>query len=66
MTNLSTLPKTMKAVVVDKAGPPNTLHIKDVPVPTPAANHVIIALEFAGVGIWDAKQRAGAWGAVKA
>jgi NADPH:quinone reductase-like Zn-dependent oxidoreductase len=56
----------MKAVVVDKAGPPNTLHIKDVPVPTPAASHVIIALEYAGVGIWDAKQRAGAWGAVKA
>jgi NADPH:quinone reductase len=66
MTNLSTLPKTMKAVVVDKAGPPNALHIKDVPVPTPAANHVIIALAYAGVGMWDAKQRAGEWGAVKA
>jgi NADPH2:quinone reductase len=66
MTNLSTLPKTMKAVVVDKAGPPNTLHIKDVPVPGVGANQVIIALQYAGVGMWDAKQRAGAWGAVKA
>ncbi len=55
----------MKAVVVDKSGPPNTLHIKDVPVPTLAPNHVLIALEYAGVGVWDAEQRAGSWGTVK-
>jgi NADPH:quinone reductase len=66
MTSFSALPKVMKAVVVDKAGPPNTLQIKDVPVPTPAANQVVIALQYAGVGVWDAKQRAGAWGTVKA
>ncbi len=65
MTTLSALPKLMKAAVVDKAGPPNTLHIKDVPVPPLAPDHVMIALEFAGVGVWDAAQRAGSWGAVK-
>lgn len=59
------LPKTMKAAVVDSAGPPEVLHIKDVPVPRLAHDHVIIALEYASVGIWDAKQRAGEWGSVE-
>lgn len=59
------LPKTMKAAVVDSAGPPEVIHIKDVPVPRLAHNHVIIALEYASVGIWDAEQRAGEWGSVE-
>jgi NADPH:quinone reductase len=59
------LPKTMKAAVVDSAGPPEVIQIKDVPVPHLAHNHVIIALEYASVGIWDAKQRVGAWGSVE-
>ena len=59
------LPKTMKAAVVDSAGPPEIIHIKDVPVPRPTHNHVIIALDYASVGIWDAKQRAGEWGSVE-
>jgi NADPH:quinone reductase len=61
----ASLPKTMKAAVVDSAGPPEAIHLKDVPVPRLAQDHVIIALEYAGVGIWDAKQRAGAWGSVE-
>lgn len=65
MTTPAALPKVMKAAVVDKSGPPNTLHIKDVPMPSLAPNHVIIAIQYAGVGVWDAKQRAAAWGAVK-
>ena len=32
MTTLSTLPKVMKAAVVDAAGPPEAIHIKEVPV----------------------------------
>jgi NADPH:quinone reductase len=64
-THPAVVPKNMKAVVVDKTGPPNTLHIKDVPVPALARNHVLIALEYAGVGVWDAEQRAGSWGRVK-
>jgi NADPH2:quinone reductase len=59
------LPKTMKAAVVDAAGPPEVIHVRDVPVPRLTPNHVIIALEYASVGIWDAKQRAGAWGSVQ-
>jgi NADPH2:quinone reductase len=65
VTTTSELPKIMKAAVVDKAGPPSTIHIKDVPVPSPSRNHVIIALEYAGVGGWDAEQRAGSYGPVK-
>lgn len=55
----------MKAAVVDSAGPPEVIHIKDVPVPRLAHDHVIIALEYASLGIWDAMQRAGEWGSVE-
>jgi NADPH:quinone reductase len=65
MTTTSALPETMKAAVVDAAGPPKTIHIKNVPVPRLSRNHVIIALEYAGLGIWDAAQRSGAYGSVK-
>jgi NADPH:quinone reductase len=61
----ATLPETMKAAVVDAAGPPKAIHIKDVPVPRLSRNHVIIALEYAGLGSWDAAQRSGAWGSIK-
>src|ERR1700686_3640279 len=61
----STLPKMMKAAVIDKAGPPNAIYIKPVPVPHLSRDHVIIALDYASVGIWDTKQRSGAWGALK-
>ena len=65
MTMKSELPETMKAAVVDAAGPPKAIHIKDVPVPKLSSHHVIIALEYAGLGSWDAAHRSGAWGAVK-
>jgi NADPH2:quinone reductase len=61
----SALPKMMKAAVVDKAGPPGAISMREVPVPRLAHNHVIIALEYAGVGGWDAAQRAGQYGPVK-
>jgi NADPH:quinone reductase len=55
----------MKAAVLDKAGPPEAFHIRDVPVPQLDPGHVLVALDYASVGIWDAKQRTGEWGAVK-
>lgn len=61
----SNLPTTMKAAVLDKAGPPEALHLTSVPVPLLARGHVVIALDYASVGIWDVKQRTGEWGAVK-
>jgi NADPH:quinone reductase len=65
MATQSELPKTMKAAVLDSAGPPDAMHVKEVPVPPLARDHVMIALEYASVGIWDAKQRSGEWGSVK-
>jgi NADPH2:quinone reductase len=65
MTTKPELPETMKAAVVEAAGPPKAIHIKDVPVPRLSRHHVIIALDYAGLGIWDAAQRSGAWGSVK-
>src|ERR1700761_4642581 len=61
----ATVPKVMKAAVVDKAGSAESLHIKEVSVPEVAPTHVLIKVQYAGVGIWDASQRSGAWGAVK-
>lgn len=57
----TTLPKTMKAAVLDAAGPPDAFRITEVPAPTLKRDHAIIALDFASVGIWDAKERAGEW-----
>jgi NADPH2:quinone reductase len=65
MTTKSELPETMKAAVVEASGPPKALHIKDVPLPRLSHGHVIIAVEYAGLGMWDAAQRSGAWGKVK-
>jgi NADPH2:quinone reductase len=60
------LPEMMKAAVADKAGTPDVIHITSVPVPQLPHGHVIIALDYASVGSWDAEQRSGNWGAVKA
>jgi NADPH:quinone reductase len=55
----------MKAVVVDGPGPPEAMHVGVVPVPHPAHGHVVIAVDYAGVGIWDAQQRSGAYGHIE-
>ena len=66
MTTLSILPKVMKAAVVDAAGPPEAIHIKEVPVPAlPSRTRFLSRSQYVGVGIWDAEQRAGSWGSVK-
>jgi NADPH2:quinone reductase len=62
---ISMLPKMMKAAVIDRAGPADSIHVKSVPVPKLTRGHVIVALDYAGVGIWDAEQRSGSWGAVR-
>lgn len=65
MTTITALPKTMQAAVIDKAGGPDQIQIRTVPVPAATRNHVIIALEYAGVGPWDAEQRSGSYGKIK-
>jgi NADPH2:quinone reductase len=53
------IPKTMRAAAIDRFGGPEVLTIHWLPVPVPDANEVLIALDTAGVGSWDADMRAG-------
>ena len=55
------LPEVMQAAAIDKFGPPSTLSIHQLPVPRPSPREVLIALEWAGVGVWDASARDGSW-----
>ena len=55
------VPAEMKAVVIDKFGPPSVLTPRTVAVPRPGPTEVVIAVHAAGVGIWDAKIRDGSW-----
>lgn len=55
------LPATMKAAAIDRFGPPSRLELHQVPTPRPAPDEVLISLDTAGVGIWDASIRDGSW-----
>jgi NADPH:quinone reductase len=55
------VPETMRAVAIDRFGGPTVLKIRTLPVPAPDANEVLIAVDTAGVGGWDADIRAGWW-----
>ncbi|MDQ3948791.1 MAG: NADP-dependent oxidoreductase, partial [Gemmatimonadota bacterium] len=59
----SAIPATMRAAAIDRFGGPEVLSIHTLPVPEPSAQEVLIALDAAGVGSWDARQRDGAWSA---
>ncbi|TAK00956.1 MAG: NADP-dependent oxidoreductase [Candidatus Manganitrophaceae bacterium] len=51
----------MQAAAIDRFGPPSVLTLRTLPVPEPGPHEVMIALHAAGVGIWDARMRDGAW-----
>jgi NADPH:quinone reductase len=55
------VPDAMRAAVIDAFGGPERLVIRDVPVPEVGANEVLIRVDTAGVGVWDAKVRRGEW-----
>src|SRR6266699_3213841 len=56
--------KTMRAAAIDRFGGPEELTIHVLPVPVVDRGEVLIALNAAGVGSWDAEMRAGwfPWG----
>jgi NADPH2:quinone reductase len=56
---MTDLPQTMRAAAIDRFGGPEVLTIHTLPVPAIEANEVLIALDTAGVGSWDADMRAG-------
>jgi NADPH:quinone reductase len=55
------IPDTMKAAAVDRFGPPSALTLHELPVPRPGPLEVLIAIETAGIGSWDASIRDGSW-----
>jgi hypothetical protein len=51
---MSSLPKTMKAVVIEKTGGTDVLQYKtDVPVPEPKGDEVLIKNEYIGINYID-------------
>ena len=55
------IPTTMRAVAIDRFGPPSVLKLRKLPVPQIKDNEILIALHTSGVGTWDAAMRAGWW-----
>jgi len=55
------VPDTMRVAAVDKAGGPEVLSIHRVPVPTPSAGEVLIAVHGAGVAVWEAGNASASW-----
>jgi NADPH:quinone reductase len=55
------IPATMKAVLIDRFGPPSVLKLRTVAVPRPGPGEIVVALEAAGIGVWDTSLRDGSW-----
>lgn len=55
----SEIPETMRAAAIDRFGGPEVITIHHLPMPQVEAGEVLIALDTAGVGSWDADMRAG-------
>ncbi len=55
------IPATMRAAVIESFGGAEKLVLRDVRVPAVAPHEVLVRVDTAGVGIWDAKARRGEW-----
>src|SRR5260370_40801372 len=53
------IPQVMKAAVIDRFGGPEVLHMRELPVPIPGKDELLIRLDTAGIGVWDPYVRAG-------
>ncbi len=51
----------MKAAAIGRFGPSQVLKLHSLPTPEPGPGEVLIALDAAGVGVWDTKLRDGSW-----
>jgi NADPH:quinone reductase-like Zn-dependent oxidoreductase len=56
---MAAIPETMRAAAIDRFGGASALKLRELPVPVPGADEVLIALHTAGVGSWDAWHRQG-------
>jgi NADPH:quinone reductase-like Zn-dependent oxidoreductase len=59
------IPETMQAAAIDRYGGPEVLQPHVLPVPRPRSKEILIRLEAAGIGVWDADVRAGEFEFVK-
>ena len=55
----SGIPEIMRAAAIDRFGGPDVLSLHLLPTPVPDKGEVLIALDTAGVGSWDADMREG-------
>ncbi|MGA1377973.1 MAG: alcohol dehydrogenase catalytic domain-containing protein, partial [Ilumatobacteraceae bacterium] len=53
------VPATMRAVVLTQFGEPDVLHIAEVPVPTPAADEILVRVHATALNRADLLQRRG-------
>ncbi len=51
------MPATMQAAAIDRAGNATAITVRALPVPKPAPDEVLIALQAAGVASWDVELR---------
>lgn len=49
----------MRAARIHGFGPPEVIQVEDAPIPTPGSGEVVVRVDFAGVGNWDALIRSG-------
>ena len=59
------VPATMAAAAIDRGGGPEMLRVHHLPVPKPKTGEVLIAVQAAGVGVWDADYREHPWEGAK-
>jgi NADPH:quinone reductase len=52
---------TMRAVVIDRFGGPEQLHLRQVPRPSLGRRQVLMPVKTAGVGSWDPFEREGGY-----
>ena len=50
---------TMRAAALDRFGGVENIHVKQLPVPEPGPDEVLLRIESAGVGVWDTYEREG-------
>lgn len=60
MPVISSVPATMRAMQIDKPGPPEGLRLRSVPVPTPGPGQALVQIAYVGMNPLDGMARAGA------
>jgi len=50
---------TMRAAALDRFGGVENIHVKQLPVPEPGPDEILLRIESAGVGVWDPFEREG-------